>query len=167
MVTYTQLNPPPRRRPPVPTLNAPSALGSYTVKAAITDANYVGSTTGTLRIVDTTSPVITRLVASPSVLWPANHQMEFVTLRATATDAAGRVSLRIISATSNEPDRGLGRGDRPNDIVITGALTLFLRAERADSGNGRTYTITVEAKDATGNASTKSTTVFVPKNQRD
>jgi len=162
VVTYTRLPLPPRGRPPVTTVSAPSALGSYTVKAAITDANYVGTATGTLRIVDTTPPVITRLVASPSVLWPANHQMEFVTLRATATDASGRVSLRIISATSNEPDRGLGRGDRPNDIIITGALTLFLRAERADSGNGRTYTITVEAKDATGNASTKTVTVFVP-----
>ncbi len=162
VVTYTELNPPPRRRPPVTTPNAPSALGRYTVNAAITNANYVGSTTGTLRIVDTTPPVITRLVASPSILWPANHQMEFITLSATATDAAGRANLRIISATSNEPDRGLGRGDRPNDIIITGALTLFLRAERADSGNGRTYTITVEAKDAADNASTKTVTIFVP-----
>ena len=67
--------------------------------------------------------------------------------------------------TSSEPDNGLGDGDTANDIAITGAMTLNLRAERSGTGNGRTYTITVEAKDAAGNTTLRTTTVSVPKNQ--
>ena len=50
-----------------------------------------------------------------------------------------------------------------NDIQITGDLTLSLRAERSDDGNGRTYTITVETADAAGNTTQETTTVSVPK----
>lgn len=42
-------------------------------------------------------------------------------------------------------------------------LTVQLRAERSGHWNGRIYTITVQTKDASGNASTKTTTVKVPK----
>ena len=44
-------------------------------------------------------------------------------------------------------------------------MSVNLRAERSGSGNGRTYTITVEASDATGNKSARSTTVSVAKTQ--
>jgi hypothetical protein len=52
-----------------------------------------------------------------------------------------------------------------NDMEITGALTLNLRAERSGTGHGRTYTITVEAHDAAGNASQRAIAVAVPKSQ--
>ena len=64
-----------------------------------------------------------------------------------ATGAGGISSLKIIAVTSNEPDNGLGDGDTAGDIQVTGNLTVNLRAERGGNGNGRTYTITVEAKD--------------------
>jgi hypothetical protein len=86
-----------------------------------------------------------------------------ITLSAITSDAVGVVSLKIISVTSNEPDNGLGDGDTAGDIEITGALTLNLRAERAGSGNGRLYTITVEGKDAAGNAATATVTASVAK----
>ena len=88
-----------------------------------------------------------------------------ITLAPVTSDAVGVVSLKIIGATSNEPDNGLGDGDTAGDIEITGALTLNLRAERSGTGNGHVYTITVEATDAAGNASTKTVTVSVPKSQ--
>ena len=75
------------------------------------------------------------------------------------------VTFKILSAISNEPDNGLGDGDTAGDIVLTGPMTLNLRAERSGSGTGRIYTITVEARDAAGNASTKTVTVSVPKSQ--
>jgi hypothetical protein len=49
--------------------------------------------------------------------------------------------------------------------VLSG-LTVKLRAERCGTGNGRVHTITVQYKDASGNASTKTTTVLVKKNSR-
>ena len=94
-----------------------------------------------------------------------NHKMVPITVTVVASDLVCVTSLKIISVTSNEPDNGLGDGDTANDIEISGDLTVNLRAERSGKGNGRTYTITVEAKDAVGNSSTSTCTVFVPKSK--
>ncbi len=141
-------------------------LGTTTVNCSASDA--AGNTAHgsfTVAVRDTTPPVISQLTPSRSTLWPPNHQMVGITLTAAATDNVGVTSLKIVNVTSSEPDNGLGDGDTAGDIVITGPLTVNLRAERSGGGNGRTYTITVEARDAAGNATTRSTTVFVPKSQ--
>ena len=53
------------------------------------------------------------------------------------------------------------------DWLITGDLTLELRAERSGrSKEGRVYTITVQCADASGNSSTAEVTVTVPHDQR-
>ncbi|NJD58053.1 MAG: DUF5011 domain-containing protein [Anaerolineae bacterium] len=65
--------------------------------------------------------------------------------------------------TSNEPDNGLGDGDKPNDIVILDTYTLLLRAERSGLGQGRVYTITYQVTDACGNSTLASVTVRVPR----
>ena len=63
--------------------------------------------------------------------------------------------VRLVSITSNEPDNGLGDGDKPNDIQ--GATfgsddrKFELRSERSGTGLGRVYTITYSATDASGN----------------
>ena len=141
-------------------------LGTTTVNASATDAagnTASGSFTVTVR--DTTAPVITSLAASPAVLWPPNHKMVSVSVTGNATEAVSEVTGRILSVTSNEPDNGLGDGDTAGDIVITSPGTVSLRAERAAQGNGRIYTILFEVRDAAGNASTRTTTVSVPKSQ--
>ena len=141
-------------------------LGTTTVNATATDAagnTATGSFTVTVR--DTTAPVITSLAASPAVLWPPNHKMVSVSVSGIATEAVSEVTGRILSVTSSEPDNGLGDGDTAGDIVITSPGTVSLRAERAAQGNGRTYTILFEVRDAAGNASTRTTTVSVPKSQ--
>jgi hypothetical protein len=74
------------------------------------------------------------------------------------------VVCRIISVASNEPVEGLGDGDTAPDWLVTGNLTLNLRAERSGKGAGRVYTMTVECADASGNRSTKAVTVTVPRN---
>lgn len=142
------------------------AVGTTTVTATATDAVGNQSTaTFTVTVRDTVAPAISSVTTSVASLWPANHKMVAVTVSAVATDLVGPVSYRIASVTSSEPDNGLGDGDTANDIEITGAMTVNLRAERAGNGSGRTYTITVEARDAAGNTSTKTVAVGVPKSQ--
>ena len=120
----------------------------------------VPTTTG-----DTAPPVIASVTPSTATLWPPNHQMVPVSVTVNATDNVGVVSRKITAVSSSEPDNGLGDGDTAGDVVITGDLTVSLRAERSGKGNGRTYTIYVEAKDAAGNKATGTCTVSVPKSQ--
>ncbi len=152
----------------VVTLNTThTSVGIYSADSwSFAGANYnslAGTITDTIK--DTTAPVITSLSTNAPTLWPPNHKMVPVTVSATATDLVGVTSLKIISVTSSEPDNGLGDGDTANDIQITGALSVNLRAERSGHGNGRIYTITVQAMDAAGNASTQTITVVVPHEQ--
>lgn len=115
-------------------------------------------------VADTTSPVISAISASPSVLSTPNHKLVPVTVTVVATDNVDPAPVaQIVSVTSNEPDEGLGDGDTAGDIVITGPLTVKLRAERGGKGGGRTYTITVSVTDAAGNSTSGTTTVVVPR----
>lgn len=140
------------------------AFGTTTVNVTAVDAagnSSTGSFTVTVR--DTTAPTFS-VAPSPSsgTLWPPNHQMVPISVTASALDVVG-ATLRIVRVTSSEPDNGLGDGDTAGDWVITGPLTVNLRAERGGNGSGRTYTITVEARDAANNVTESITSVFVPK----
>jgi hypothetical protein len=142
------------------------AIGTTTVNVTAKDAagnTSTGSFTVTVR--DTTAPAIASVTPSQASLWPPNHQMVAINVSAVSSDAVGVASLKIIKVTSSEPDNGLGDGDTAGDFVITGPLSVSVRAERAGKGDGRIYTITVEARDAAGNTTTKTCTVSVPKNQ--
>jgi predicted extracellular nuclease len=148
------------------TATAPTHAGSYAVVATVTDPNYTGSASGTLVINDTGAPVISSLTASPAVLWPVNHKMVGVTITAVvADDVDGAPITKIVAVSCNEPSNGAGDGNTPADWQITGALTLNLRAERAGNAGDRIYTITVESRDHSGNASTRNVSVTVPHNQ--
>lgn len=114
---------------------------------------------------DTNPPSLSMPAANPNTLWPPNHKMQNVTVGYNATDNCGAVNCAITSVTSNEPVNGTGDGDTAPDWSITDAHHVQLRAERAGSGAGRVYTITVTCTDSAGNAATKSVTVTVPKSQ--
>ena len=87
------------------------------------------------------------------------------------TDVAGNVSL--ISVTSDEADevsgaankKGGGDGNTPVDIVIVNKNTVQLRAERLGGGDGRVYTLNYSVADGSGNTTTASATVSVPKEE--
>ena len=49
---------------------------------------------------------------------------------------------------------------------MTGEITFDLRAERSGRGDGRVYTVTVTATDATGNSSQAELRFVVPHDQR-
>lgn len=137
-------------------------LGTTTVNCSATNI-LNQTTTGSFHVtvVDTTPPTITSLTASPSNLWPDNHKLVNVTLTGTTTDLVDtNPTLQILSVTSNQPIVQNSNPGQSPDVVITGAMTLQLRAERT-GGADRTYTITVKATDFSGNTSTATVQVTV------
>ena len=149
---------------PSPSFSLPA--GTYTFTVTANDGNGGFATDSVVvAVLDTTPPTIDAVTATPSVISPANHAMVPVVVRAAASDGCGAaVSCRIVAVTSNEPADGLGDGDTSPDWVVTGDLTVNLRAERSGTGNGRVYTITVACLDPSGNQSTSTVTVSVPRN---
>jgi predicted outer membrane repeat protein len=134
-------------------------LGTTTLMVSVTDGQsdpVMQSTTVT--VVDTTPPTISDLSANPDILSPPNHKMVAVTVTAAVTDICdSSPTSRIVSVSSNESG--------PGQFQITGDMTVDLLSERKGTGSGRVYTMTVQATDASGNSSTGTVTVSVPKNQ--
>jgi hypothetical protein len=114
---------------------------------------------------DQQPPTIGTVTANPNTLWPPNHKMVPVTVVASVSDNCDSAPVcQITAVSSNEPVNG-GDGDTAPDWELTGDLTVDLRAERAGSGNGRVYTLTVECRDAAHNSASKAITVTVPHDQ--
>jgi len=131
------------------------------------DQSFNGdSCVATVEVVDTTAPVIGSVTATPNSLWPVDHKLKDITVAVVVTDICDPgSSCHITAVTSNEPINGPGDGNSLPDYVITGDLTLQLRAERSGNLVGRTYTIHVECGDADGNTSTSTVDVVVAHSQ--
>ncbi|HEY4640883.1 MAG TPA: HYR domain-containing protein [Thermoanaerobaculia bacterium] len=141
-------------------------LGTTTVNCTAT--NGTGSTNGsfTVTVVDTTPPEIISVTANPPTLWPPDHKMIGVTVTAVVMDNGDPNPLvHIVSVSSDQPVDGTGDGDTAPDWEITGPTTVNLRAERAHNAD-RTYTITIEVSDASGNVSQATVTVKVTQGKR-
>ncbi len=115
---------------------------------------------------DTTPPVL-ELSADPGQMWPPNHRMVPVQVQVNVHDNLDpKPVVTLVSVVSNEADNGLGDGDFADDIqkveLGTDDRELMLRAERSGKGTGRVYTLTYQARDASGNVSTSTVTVSVP-----
>lgn len=131
------------------------ALGEHTVSVTVSDGvNTEASCETTIAVSDTTPPEILSITADPATLWPPNGKMKTVNLEIEAEDACGEVTTEIVSVTSSEGGTG--------DHVIVDEDTVQLRAKRSGRSNGRTYTITVEATDESGNTATDTVEVQVP-----
>ena len=145
-------------------------LGSHTYTLRINDGVNAAVTRDIeVSVTDSTAPTLSP-VPDKSILWPPNHKMVDITIEANASDNTGGVTLTA-TVSSNEPDSGLWDGDIGPDWtepVIdqeTGIITLQLRAERDDSGDGRIYTITVTATDVSNNSSNVQLEIIVPHDQ--
>ena len=143
-----------------PTIFLP--LGETAVSLVVKDGEF-GSAPDTVAITveDTTPPEVTGLAADPDTLWPPNHKMRDVTLAYDLKDIADPDPQVQISVTCNEPEF-----DAAADVQIIDAHHLRLRAEREGRNkDGRIYTITLAATDASGNSAQCQTTVTVPHDQ--
>jgi N-acetylneuraminic acid mutarotase len=115
----------------------------------------------TVQAIPTVPPTIVSLTPSQTSLWPVNQKYHAITIAVVAHDANGADisgQCSIISASSNEPNTG-------NDFVITGPLSINLRAARLGGGDGRIYTATVQCTDGNGLSATGDALVTVPKSQ--
>ena len=146
--------------PPEPTwvtFKGSFSQGTNIVTVWVSDGKATPVACSTAVIVsDKTPPKIQSIKAIPDELSPANGQLVPVKLVVQAVDKCGPVTNRITSVSSNEPPDAT----QP-DWVITGDLTLLLRAETSSHGKGRVYTITVQSSDALGNTSKGTVLVSV------
>jgi hypothetical protein len=96
--------------------------------------------------------------ATPAFLLRADQEMVPVTIKPVASDRAGcGLTCKIESVSMNEPPGPFG------DYQITGDLSLNVRDERLDGGNGRLYTVAVRCTDNAGNAVTQRAPVVAPR----
>lgn len=117
-------------------------------------------------VADKEPPVISNVSATPSVLWPANHNLVNVVLNYSATDNCGVMHTELL-VKSSEPENGLSEGDKSPDWIVVDNYHLQLRAERAGNSKGRTYSIAISATDVWGNTTVKTVQVMVPHDAAD
>ncbi len=158
---------------PTLTVNSPppcpvvcSAELTVTDPMALSDTKATGVT-----IQDTTPPTIS-VHLTPNTLSPPNHKLVDITATVAASDICDPAPTVVLtSIVSDEPDDAPGGGDGHTVGDIQGAalgtadFQFTLRAERAGSGDGRTYTVTYTATDACGLSTASVAVVTVPHNR--
>jgi uncharacterized delta-60 repeat protein len=105
---------------------------------------------------------ITNASVDKPVLWPPDHQLVPVFVNYGLNNSCP--ANCALSVTSNEPVSGTSPGDLSPDWLVVKPNLVRLRAERADSGKGRVYTIQITCRDIAGNAAGQTVTVRVPRN---
>jgi len=150
-------------------LSVPLSLGIHTITLEVEDSTGLQSNaTGDVVVVDTVAPLLTASLA-PDTLWPPNHRLVDVAVNAGATDLCDtNPAIVLASAVSDEPDDAAGPDDGGTTGDVREAQTgsadflVSLRAERDRNSSGRTYTLSYEAADASGNIDAKGVVASVP-----
>jgi hypothetical protein len=136
---------------------------------ATDDTGNQTSRTQNVLVVDTTPPEI-EVELDPDTLWPPNHKMRPIEATIEVTDVCDpNPVVELVSIVSDEPDDGTGDGATTNDIqgaaFGTDDREFELRCERKGNGDGRVYSATYQASDASDNTAEDTDEVMVPKNQ--
>lgn len=135
--------------------------GHFTV--AFGDVKEPGEFSDTMHLIDTQAPALS-LSVDPSVIWPPNNKLAPVSVKVTVSDDYDPApEIQLVSIVANETltasdvkNADLGKDDRSFDLMATRA---------GGNKDGRIYTITYAAIDASGNKSTASVNVTVPHDQ--
>ena len=126
--------------------------------------NNTAACSQVITVYDDIPPQITGFSVSKQSLWPPNHTMRDITLNYAASDNCVSDPIITVTVTSNEPVNGTGDGDTDPDWEIIDNHHVKLRAERAASGDGRIYTITVTVDDGCNPPVSQSKQVMVAHN---
>ena len=138
-------------------------------------SNNSASGSGALYVFAAPAPACpaAKLTLSPNKLTPPDHQLVEVTASLQIPSCVSSPQVKLVSIKSSEKDAGEGPGDVPNDIQQalygTNDRKFLLRAEVFNrpapniiTNKKRTYTVTYEVKDLSGNKDTVAGTVTVP-----
>jgi hypothetical protein len=142
-------------------------LGSNQVQFVVSDGvNPAVTVTATVMLQDTTAPTIAP-TSSLNMLWPPNGKLVPITIWANDADNGGGGIVLTASVQCSEND-GLAEPDSIIDSIdnTAGTIALSLRAERAGSGDGRIYTVTITATDSSANQSVATVDIRVPHDKR-
>jgi hypothetical protein len=140
----------------------PSASG-FVASDGTTGSPYIVTRTSTTPPPPTNQPpVCSAAVASPSTLWPPNHNFVAISLTGVTDPDGDAVTSTATSIFQDEPLRGGGSGNTSPDATLS---PLAVRAERAETGNGRVYHISFTADDGHGGTCAGSVNVCVPREQ--
>jgi hypothetical protein len=153
-------------QPVVHVQQATGATQEYSLWIQDTSLQGADDTT-TVQVVDRTPPVIDRVELERDCLWPPNHQyVRFALgedLLVAGSDVCDSAPLvRVANVVSDQVDDAQGDGATTKDVIFSGG-GFCIRAERAPSAWGRTYTVTVEAVDHFGNTTTRDVAIRVPR----
>lgn len=109
------------------------------------------------------------VVSAPLIMWPPNHKYESISMDQLFVGVSDNCAILFIddvyieSVSSDEPDNGENDGNTTNDILIdSDCLSIQLRRERDEYGNGRVYKINLAVDDGNGNTGIASVQVHVP-----
>jgi VCBS repeat protein len=146
-------------------LAANLALGTHRTTLLTTDGQGASSIATTLIEVADRTPPSLFVALSRTLLWPPDGRLVDILADVRASDACGDPSATLLQIGSSEQTEGdPGLFDIQGADLGTLDLHFQLRSERDGGGNGRTYAVTYQATDPSGNSMTASGLVFVPAN---
>jgi uncharacterized repeat protein (TIGR01451 family) len=149
--------------------NGAIVSNTATINSATFDPEQNNNTATTATTVSNPPPIIT--LKAPISLWPPNHGYHTVTVAQMVESVRDNCPISIDDVvievvTSDEPDDALGEGNTSDDVVIgADCRSVQLRAERAGTGDGRVYTVTLRLTDSGGAVTRAEFEVSVPHSQ--
>lgn len=114
------------------------------------------------RVYDNEPPTVSAISVDTVVLWPPNHKMREITVNYTAEDNCG--TFATLNVSSNEPVHGGSDGDQAPDWEVVDDHHVRLRAEKANNGQARYYTIRITITDGCNEPVVDSVIVVVAHN---
>jgi hypothetical protein len=143
--------------------------GNHSITLRVTDSfGATGVDSALVTVNESPGPDLS-IGLAPISLWPPNHRMIEVDAALQIDSVCGVAAVELMSVDSDEMDDNPTAGDGRTDGDIQDAdpgtpdQQFRLRAERDESGGGRTYTVTYRAIDPAGKAAIAAATVFVPR----
>ena len=130
---------------------------SATATTSSAESKTANNTASASTAVSTPAPTFITASVDKADLWPPNHKMVDVEVSYTVANLSCATATTNLSVTG---DDGVGS----DDFEIVDAHHLRLRSERSGTSSGRTYAITITAKNDTAVAR-RVVTVVVPHDQ--